>query len=96
VRDFDPTCSEFYADGGLETGILLPNNQRQHRTSHAPKDVLPLRICDGGLNLALSQPAHTWFKQGLGFRVFGSGFCLGLGSRVLGLVFKVEDLGFKV
>ena len=22
---------------------LLPNNQRQHRTSHAPKDVLPLR-----------------------------------------------------
>jgi len=22
----------------------LPNNQRQHRTSHAPKDVLPLRI----------------------------------------------------
>ena len=29
----------------LETGILLPNNQRQHRTSHAPKDVLSLRIC---------------------------------------------------
>jgi len=28
-----------------ETGILLPNNQRQHRTSHAPKDVLPLRVC---------------------------------------------------
>ena len=27
-----------------ETDILLPNNQRQHRTSHAPKDVLPLRI----------------------------------------------------
>ena len=26
-------------------GILLQNNQRQHRTSHAPKDVLPLRIC---------------------------------------------------
>ena len=23
-----------------ETGILLQNNQRQHRTSHAPKDVL--------------------------------------------------------
>ena len=23
----------------------MPNNQRQHRTSHAPKDVLPLRIC---------------------------------------------------
>ena len=28
-----------------ETVILLPNNQRQHRTSLAPKDVLPLRIC---------------------------------------------------
>ena len=28
-----------------ETGILSPNNQRKHRTSHAPKDVLPLRIC---------------------------------------------------
>jgi len=27
-----------------ETGILLPDNQRQHRTSHAPKDVLPLRM----------------------------------------------------
>jgi len=28
-----------------QTGILLPNNQHQHRTSHAPKDVLPLRTC---------------------------------------------------
>ena len=27
-----------------KNGILLPNNQRQHRTSHAPEDVLPLRI----------------------------------------------------
>ena len=25
-----------------DTGISSPNNQRQHRTSHAPKDVLPL------------------------------------------------------
>ena len=24
---------------------FLPNNQRQQRTSHDPKDVLPLRIC---------------------------------------------------
>jgi len=31
--------------GCRETGILLPSNQRLHRTSHAPKDVLPLRIC---------------------------------------------------
>ena len=30
--------------GGGETCILLPNNQRQHRTSHVLKDVLPLRI----------------------------------------------------
>ena len=29
----------------IENGNLMPNNQRQHRTSHAPKDVLPLRIC---------------------------------------------------
>ena len=28
-----------------ETGILLPNNQRLHRTPHAPQDVLPLCIC---------------------------------------------------
>ena len=52
----EPDCL-FYVDGKSgrqlvhgefvkrgETGILLPNNQRQHRTSHAPKDVLPLRI----------------------------------------------------
>ena len=25
--------------------ILLPNNQRQHRTLHIPKDVLPCAIC---------------------------------------------------
>ena len=25
--------------------IVLPNNQRQHRIPHAPKDMLPLRIC---------------------------------------------------
>jgi len=29
----------------VEIGILMPDNQRQHRTSHAPKDVLSLRIC---------------------------------------------------
>ena len=28
-----------------EIGILLPNNQRQHRTSLAPIDMLPLCIC---------------------------------------------------
>ena len=28
-----------------ETGILLPSNQRQHRTSHAPKNVVPVHIC---------------------------------------------------
>ena len=27
-----------------EAGILLANNQRQHRTSHLSKDVLPLRL----------------------------------------------------
>ena len=29
----------------LENGIVLPNNQRKHRTSRAPKDVLPSHIC---------------------------------------------------
>jgi len=35
-----------------ETDMLLPNNQRQHRTSHDPKDVLTLRIC------AAATPIH--------------------------------------
>ena len=26
-------------------GILLPNNQRQHRTLHIQKDVLPYALC---------------------------------------------------
>ena len=43
---------------GLETGILLPNNQRQHRTSHAAKDVLPLRICAN--YCAPCQPLLRW------------------------------------
>ena len=28
-----------------EIGILLPNNQRQHRTLHIQKDVLPFALC---------------------------------------------------
>ena len=28
-----------------ETGVLLPNNQRQHRTLHIQKDVLPYALC---------------------------------------------------
>jgi len=28
-----------------EIGILLPNNQRQHRTLHLQKDVLPYALC---------------------------------------------------
>ena len=28
-----------------EIGILLPNNQRQHRTLHIQKDVLPSTLC---------------------------------------------------
>ena len=34
-----------------EIGSALPNNQRQHRTSHAPKDVLLLRICAKSLHI---------------------------------------------
>ena len=37
-----------------ETGILLPNNQRQHRTSHAPKDVLPA-LTEGRYTARLSE-----------------------------------------
>ena len=29
----------------VEIGILLPNNQRQHRTLHIQKDVLPYALC---------------------------------------------------
>jgi hypothetical protein len=28
-----------------EIGISLPNNQRQHRTLHIQKDVLPYALC---------------------------------------------------
>ena len=28
-----------------ETGMLLPNNQRQYRTLHIQKDVLPYALC---------------------------------------------------
>ena len=30
---------------GREIGILLPNNQSQHRTLHIQKDVLPCALC---------------------------------------------------
>ena len=55
--------------GGLlgyppEPDISLPNNQSQHRISHAPKDVLPVRLCasdyvpcfNGSLSLSLPLP----------------------------------------
>ena len=29
----------------IEIGILLPINQRQHRTLHIQKDVLPCALC---------------------------------------------------
>ena len=42
------------AEGGIKkSGILSPNNQRQHRTSHAPKNVLPLRMATSTLILPL-------------------------------------------
>ena len=42
--DFDQDSDEY---GERELGILLPNNQRQHRASHAhaPKDAVPLCVC---------------------------------------------------
>jgi len=35
----------FLAPALPEIGILLPNNQRQHRTLHIQKDVLPYALC---------------------------------------------------
>ena len=40
-----PRAGQSYTLHNRETGIFLPKTQRQHRTSHAPKDVLPPRIC---------------------------------------------------
>ena len=41
IRQSIPASSGAPAGAGSrETGISLPNNQRQHSTSHAPKDVL--------------------------------------------------------
>jgi hypothetical protein len=31
---------------GREIRLLSPNNQRQHRTLHIPKDVLPYALCN--------------------------------------------------
>jgi hypothetical protein len=54
-----------FLEEARETGILLPNNQRQHRTSHAPKNVLPLRIC--AKYCAPCQPLlrafHGWIRS---------------------------------
>ena len=35
----------FRLQGVQEIGILLPNNQRQHRTLHIQKDLLPYALC---------------------------------------------------
>jgi hypothetical protein len=45
-----------------ETGILLPNNQRQHRTLHAPNDVLPPRR-SWYTYVFCSPPSSTHFPQ---------------------------------
>ena len=42
-------CGSYFSCLGKthrENGILFPNNHRQHRTSHAPKDALPSRVCE--------------------------------------------------
>ena len=52
--------------GLREAGVLLPNNQRQHRTSHAPENVLPLRICANycaPCQLFRSEPIHGLLGQ---------------------------------
>ena len=53
-----------------ETGILLPNNQRQYRTSNASKDVLPAYVLIAVLRvsrsceLLISLPARTPLATG--------------------------------
>ena len=44
---------------GRETDVLLPNNQRQHCTSHALKDVLPIRICANNCHLGQGKCEDT-------------------------------------
>jgi hypothetical protein len=48
---------EWDANKLRETVVLLPNNQRQHRTSHASKDVLPLRKIPAVWYFIAEQPA---------------------------------------
>ena len=68
-----------------QTGISLPNNQRQYRSSHAPKDVKPLHICAS--NCAPCQPLLRafpgWWERCGVIRVSGFGL-KGPGSRVWG------------
>jgi len=77
LKPMAPTCAESPEGFSIisllplcvykETGILLPNNQRQHRTSHASKDVLPLRICanDCAPSQPLGQTVLGWIQSPL-------------------------------
>ena len=42
ARPYTPTGGALHY---RDIGILLPNNQRQHRTLHIQKDVLPCALC---------------------------------------------------
>ena len=89
---------------GRETGILLPNNQRHHHTPHAPKDVLPLRICAN--YCAPCQPSKlTEFERAPALwgmvwvlRLGGWGSDLGVCGKSLGsggLSFRIEGSGMN-
>jgi hypothetical protein len=43
-----------------EIGMSWPNNQRQHRTSYSPKDVLPLRIVPITVPRMQTFPTDVW------------------------------------
>ena len=45
IATTDSACSTPLQHAPREIGILLPNNQRQHRTLHIQKDVLPYALC---------------------------------------------------
>jgi len=44
LQEFAPPAGNGVEGRGW-IGILLPNNQRQHRTLHIQKDVLPYALC---------------------------------------------------
>ena len=56
---------------GIEIGNLLPNSQRQHRTLHVQKDVLPNALCK--LLCPVSAALASIFQMDSSQMSFGNG-----------------------